>query len=368
MISTAPADSSPAPELVLVVDDILDNRTVAGRYLRGAGYRVRLAESGDQALRGFAEEPPDLVLLDVLMPEMDGFETCRRIRELPGGEATPIVFLTALGEDQSYAQAMDSGADDFLTKPISRTELIIRVRSLLRIRRLNRELVESYALVRSQRDALASLQRQKEDLTALLVHDLKNPLFAILMDAQFALGRITTDAEAEEAIGSVLTSTESLHRMVMNLLDIGRSEEGALVPRYADAGVEALLRGACALMRRRTEEKQQTLTLTMSPLEPVRADPDLLRRVIENLLDNGIRHAPIGSTVQVQAWAAEDGSFELAVKDNGSGVAPADRTRIFEKWPVSESWWRTITRRPWPETCRGGGHVDHEDAMVTGSP
>src|SRR5262249_36731539 len=132
---------------------------------------------------------PDLVLLDVLMPGIDGFETCRAIRLLPVVGDTPVLFLTALGDLNTHKAALDSGADDFLTKPLNRTELLIRVRSLLRIKQLGDELKRNYEVIRQQRDALLAAHRQKEELTALIVHDLKNPISSILTNAQYVLDR-----------------------------------------------------------------------------------------------------------------------------------------------------------------------------------
>src|SRR6185369_5270762 len=143
-------------------------------HLIAAGYAAVQADGGERALELFAERRPDLVLLDVLMPRMDGLETCRRLRGLPGGTDTPILFLTALGDLGTHRAALDSGADDFLTKPINRTELMIRIRSLLRIGRLAREQKRSYELIRQQRDALIEAERQRQELSALIVHDLKN--------------------------------------------------------------------------------------------------------------------------------------------------------------------------------------------------
>jgi len=132
-VSVAPAESAAT---VLVVDDNQQNREVAEGHLVGAGYRVLQAEGGAEALSLLASRRPDLVMLDVLMPGMDGYETCRRIRALPEVGDTPVLFLTALGDLETHRAAMESGADDFLTKPLNRTELLIRVRSLLRIKQL----------------------------------------------------------------------------------------------------------------------------------------------------------------------------------------------------------------------------------------
>src|SRR5580704_18453719 len=173
-VSVAQVRASDGTPTILVVDDNLQNREVAEGHLVGAGYDVLQAEGGAQALTLLQGRRPDLVLLDVLMPGMDGFETCRRIRALPEVGDLPVLFLTALGDLETHKAALESGADDFLT------ELLIRVRSLLRIKRLSDELRANVQVIRTQRDALLAAQRQKDELTALIVHDLKNPLSSIL--------------------------------------------------------------------------------------------------------------------------------------------------------------------------------------------
>src|SRR5687768_18030552 len=132
-------DSSSWSPLILVADDSPQNRLVAEGQLTPCGYRVITAADGPTAIELFRKERPDLILLDVLMPGLDGFETCKRIRELPRGDDVPIVFITALGDLETQRVALDSGADDFLGKPVQRTELLMRVRSLLRITELQAE-------------------------------------------------------------------------------------------------------------------------------------------------------------------------------------------------------------------------------------
>ena len=247
------------PVRVLVVDDNLPNREVAEGHLATAGYEAIQAEGGEQALQLIEQHRPDLVLLDVLMPGMDGFETCRQIRMLPVVGDTPILFLTALGDLGTHKQALDSGADDFLTKPINRTELLIRVRSLLRIKQLGDELKNNYDVIRSQRDELLAAQRQKEELTALIVHDLKNPLSSILSNAQYVLSRHQLGVDERESLDDVVRASQSMVRLVMNLLDISRSEDGALVPHVTEFDLPTLLGEVCKEMGRRVEDKDQRL-------------------------------------------------------------------------------------------------------------
>ncbi len=227
---------------ILVVDDNLQNRELAAGHLVSSGYTATLAENGEEGLRLFHQRPADLVLLDVMMPGMDGFETCARLRRLPGGSDISVVFLTALTDLGSHQRAMNSGADDFLTKPINRTELLLRVRSLLWIKRLKDELRDGYDLIRSQRDALLSAQRQREELAQLVVHDLKNPLTSIIGNGYW-LAETCTDSEQARASSQIVQAASAMHRMVMNLLDISRSEDGAMVPKIFERGSGGDARG-----------------------------------------------------------------------------------------------------------------------------
>ena len=326
------------PVRVLVVDDNLPNREVAEGHLATAGYQAIQAEGGEQALQLIEQHRPDLVLLDVLMPGMDGFETCRQIRMLPVVGDTPILFLTALGDLGTHKQALDSGADDFLTKPINRTELLIRVRSLLRIKQLGDELKNNYDVIRSQRDELLAAQRQKEELTALIVHDLKNPLSSILSNAQFVLGRQQLGPDERESLDDVLRASQSMVRLVMNLLDISRSEDGALVPHVTEFDLATLLGEVCKEMGRRVEDKDQRLVPSLAAqVRTLRGDRDLIRRVLENLIDNAYKYGPRHTTIAIDVWPAtmDDGAepaVEIRVRDEGEGIPVPYRQVIFEKY------------------------------------
>jgi two-component system sensor histidine kinase/response regulator len=345
------------PATVLVVDDNLQNREVAEGHLVGAGYGAIQAEGGAEALALIEAKRPDLVLLDVLMPGMDGFETCRRIRALPEGADTPVLFLTALGDLATHKAAMDSGADDFLTKPINRTELLIRVRSLLRIKRLSDELKRNYDVIREQRDALLVAHRQKEELTALIVHDLKNPLSSILSNAEYVLGRGGLGDDERDSLGDVLRASQAMVRLVMNLLDVARSEDGALVPHVTEFDLGVLLGEVCKEMGRRVEDKGQRIALNLAGgLGPLRADRDLIRRIVENLIDNAYKYGPRQSTIAIEMLAAtmDDGAepaVEIRVHDEGEGIPLPYRHVIFEKY----------TR---VEDGRGGGRNSHGLGLV----
>ncbi|MEO8874180.1 MAG: response regulator, partial [Polyangiaceae bacterium] len=149
---------------ILVVDDNEANRSLARHTLEDEGYRVVLADGGHAAIAAFEREQPDCILLDVRMPELDGFEVCERIRALPNGDATPVIFLTALRDVETFDRALRAGGDDFLTKPVRPTELVIRVQSALKLRQMRVELRGHYALLKQQRDDMMRMQLQKERL------------------------------------------------------------------------------------------------------------------------------------------------------------------------------------------------------------
>ena len=325
------------PALVLVVDDDERNRLLAEAVLQAAGYEVRLAASGADALQAFGEAEPDLVLLDVMMPRMDGFETCRHVRALPGGADVPVVFLTANSDLASYQKALDSGADDFLTKPLNRTELIIRVESLIRVRNLQRELRQNYEIIRQQRDALVGAERQKQELTDLIVHDLKSPLAGILTNVEYAIGVPSVTRDVWDALHDVSACAQTMLRMVVNLLDISRSEDGKLVPRMSDFDAWALLEQVRGSAQRRadTEGRELTVEEGEGPLH-LRGDMDLLRRVLDNLVDNSLKYTPRGTAVTLSA-SVHDGRVRISVRDRGPGVPPDQRERIFEKYAQIDS-------------------------------
>ncbi len=318
---------------ILVVDDNLQNRMLVEAHLAAAGYAVTLAEDGEQAVEMFVRNMPDVVLLDVVMPKMDGFEACRRMRAVRHGAEAAIVFLTALSEMGAHQDAMQAGADDFLTKPINRTELLMRVRSLVWMKRLKEGLRNGYDLIRSQREALFVAQRQKEETITYIVHDLQNPLASVLANTEYLIGHDALSAELRDASYDILEASRAMQRMVQNLLDVSRSEDGALVPNVQAIDLIDTVKNIGIEMTYRLQEKQLTLDTQFELGEAkVNADPDLLRRMVENLLDNAFRYSPQSGVVEVKATLAEGDAVELKVIDHGIGVPEEMREQVFEKY------------------------------------
>jgi two-component system sensor histidine kinase/response regulator len=327
---------------ILVVDDNAENRALAQATLEDEGYVVVLASSGEEGIAVFQAEHPDCVLLDVRMPGTDGFAVCSRIRGLPGGADTPIVFLTALRDVDTFDRALRAGGDDFLTKPVRPTELVVRVQAALKLRRMSAELREHYELVRRQRDDLMRLQLQKERLTAFVVHDLKNPINSMDLLAQVLLRHPEVGPGARESVQRIREGARSLLRLVLNLLDINKSEEGQLAPRRTDVDLDALVTEILDAHDVTAQANGVALGRAVD-VRSIAADVDLLRRVIENLLDNALRHAPEQSEVRITATKRE-GAVEIRVADAGPGISPEMREKIFERFVQVESGEHVVSR------------------------
>ena len=314
--------------VVLVVDDSEDNRLATRTALEGEGYRVLLAAGGLEAIRVFESDRPDCILLDVRMPDLDGVATCERIRALPGGPATPIIFMTALRDVETFDRALGAGGDDFLTKPLHGNELVNRVESVVRFRRMDDELREQYAVLKAQRDALLRASLEKERLMTFVVHDLKNPVNAMDLHAQVLLRDSALPPALHDSATRIRTEARLLTRMITDLLDLSRADEGAFSPKTSRVDVTAVVSAVIAELAITAESYEVELATSMRS-EHVVADVGLLERALTNIVENALRHAPRHSRVRISVVSGSFGT-DFYVADAGSGIAPELRERIFE--------------------------------------
>lgn len=320
---------------ILVVDDNPANRALAQATLEDEEYEVLLAEDGPRALRVLETEKVDCVLLDVRMPEMDGFEVCRRIRATEATRALPVMFLTAQRDVDTFDAAQAAGGDDFLTKPLQPAELVLRVQSAIKLAQLTTELRANYDLVCRQRDDLMRLQLMKERLSAFLVHDLKNPVGALDLRAQQALRDPELSDRSRRSFLHIRDEVRTLMRLILNLLDISKGDEGKLSPNAQPIDVVELCATVAKELELKAEMSEVQLEVSASPTT-LSADVDLLRRVLVNLVENAIRHAPEDSVVEISAQPGDQG-VRIAVTDRGSGVSDEMKARIFDPFIQAEA-------------------------------
>jgi signal transduction histidine kinase len=327
---------------ILVVDDNEANRLLVQNALEDEGYCVVLARGGAEGIAAFETERPDCVLLDIRMPDIDGFAVCERIRALPQGSDIPVLFLTASRDIDTFDRALRAGGDDFLSKPIRPIELVVRVQSALKIRRLRVDLLEHYELLKRQRDDLLRLQLQKERLTAFVIHDLKNPVNSIDLHAQVLLRSTGMPAGARESAGQIRAEARSLNRMILNLLDLAKADEGQLSPRRSAFNPRVLVGEVIAELDMHAQSRKVTVK-SMLEIDRIHADEDLFRRMLTNLVENAIRYAPTGTSIQVTASRDIDGT-ELRVADAGTGIPPEMRDKIFDAFVQVAAGDRPVAR------------------------
>lgn len=313
---------------ILVVDDNEANRELARATLEDEGYAVVLATGGRDGVAAFERDKPDCVLLDVRMPDLEGPDVCKAIRAMDDGADTPVVFLTALRDVETFDSALDAGGDDFLTKPVRPSELLVRIESALKLRRMRAELREHYELLKHQRNDLLRLSLVKERLMAFVVHDLKNPVNSMDLHAQLLLRDKELSERSRSSATQIRNEARQLNRMILNLLDLSKGDEGKLVPKKTKVDLAALVAEAVAELDIAAQGKKVTLETEVDG-GTLEADPDLLRRSVANVIENAIRHAPGGSAIQIKVTHA-NGSTDIRVIDHGFGIPAEMRDRIFD--------------------------------------
>lgn len=320
---------------ILIVDDEEQNVKLVKGILASENYNLISALSGSEALSMLAANRPDLILLDVMMPEMDGFETCRKIKQNKNTKIIPVLMVTALRENEHRLKALDCGADDFLSKPVDKTELKIRVKSLLRIKEYHNELIGRYEEIEKKNLQLQELEEFKDGLLHMIVHDLKNPLFAISGNIELLLLDKENFSETQRiAAANCLSSCQNLNEMVQQLLDINKLENKKLQLKKETTDLAPLIDDTLNQLIKKAEEKQISINfVNANGISTISIDSRLIRRVITNLVDNGIRHTPKGGRIEVASDLEKNkNDLCISVKDTGTGLDPAFHQKIFNKF------------------------------------
>ncbi|MCX7920211.1 MAG: response regulator [bacterium] len=327
---------------VLVVDDIEQNVTLLEAYLKLEGYRVIKAYNGEEALQKVEQDPPDIILLDIMMPGIDGYEVCSRLKNDPKTQFIPIVMVTALQDIEDKIKGIEVGADDFISKPFNKEELFTRVKSLLRIKRLNDALQESYRTVAEQNQKLIELAQLKDGLTHMIVHDLKNPLTAIMGYLRIVTSNMLGEVPEKQVkpLNDAYRNSEYLLNMIANLLDISRMEEGQLKLKYETFPLREIVEQNLESLKILAEPDNKTLSMDIPDnLPPLNADKGLLYRVLTNLISNAIKHTyPNEGQVKVTAsFNPQDQMIQVNVIDNGEGIPKEYQDKIFDKFTQVET-------------------------------
>jgi len=315
---------------ILVVEDHPVTMEFVRFALTEARYKVRGAASVAEALRAIDQRLPDLLVLDLLLPDAHGLDICIRLRALPAAEDIPILIITGDERPQSHAEAVRAGADDFLRKPILAAELQSRVRSLLRLRRLRQHL-------RREKDDLLDLQMRQEEMVQFVMHDMKNMLGALLATADLS-EESSSQSDWQVHRRRMVACTRSLQGMVSNFLDLSLADQTTTPLHLEEVPALAWLVQSVSEFDNFGTRRRHRFEVAVAGVSQVWVDPYLLRRALFNLLDNATRFAPEGSIIVVRADVDTTGSrCHLSVSDQGLGVPNDLKQRIFDRLFLVES-------------------------------
>jgi len=320
------AVATPPPQArILVVDDEPKNRELIRDTLEVRGYAIEEADSGTEALVCIAAAPPDVVLLDVSMPGMDGLEVCRQLKGDPVTASLPVIMVTAHADRRDRLAGIEAGADDYLTKPVDLQDLLLRVRNVVRGKRLADEVKENLRRLRE-------LEHLRDSLTHMIIHDLRSPLTTITMGLDMIrMSAADSDRKSEEKIAEAsCASAEQMSEMLISLLDVSRFEAGEMPLQKTATNLAPILRAAMESIRDLVAT--QRIALEESTGEATACcDGSVVRRILMNLIGNAVKFTPSGGKIQVSM--ATDGTFvRVGVTDTGAGIAPEFHGRIFEKF------------------------------------
>jgi signal transduction histidine kinase len=306
--------------------------------LHHEGYQLNYAPSGQRAIDHLDSFQPDVILLDVMMPDLDGIEVCRRIKADAKWQMVPIIMVTALTSKEDLAQCLRTGADDFISKPVNGAELRARVYSMLRIKQ--------------QYDSVQTLLKTREDMVNMIVHDMRNPLTGILLSTHVLRSPKISPEKHQEKVNQIISAGQQLESLINSLLLMGKLDSGKMVLNYTEVDLCALCQSAVEDMEAIAAQKNLTLvsklpdpvtevqrspgvaTLGSSFGGTVKADAAILRRVLDNLLSNAIKFSPSNAVVTLWLEYLGGGGAKVQVVDSGPGISENLRQSIFEKYEI----------------------------------
>lgn len=307
------------PACILVVDDQPANIQVVGSVLGALGYEIVPAVDGASALKRLNVRLPDLILLDLLMPGMDGFEVCRRLREHPEGKDVPVIFLSAADDKEMIVRALETGGVDYLTKPFNQAELVTRVKTQLALK--------------SARDRLQQLAEDKDELLGILAHDLKNHLGGMEMSVQLLRDRVTRleDDKLTQLAENILRSNSQLLTFVKEFLANAAADHG-LTLKLAQVDFKHVATAVVEQYREAARRKQLEIrTIFPETKIEVLVDSTALDQVLDNLLSNAVKFSPPGRTIQVTLQPGEE-FVKCIIQDQGPGFTAEDLSRLFRRY------------------------------------
>ncbi len=321
----------PSPPDIMVVDDTEANLHLLCGMLKERGYKVRPVPNGRLALQAAKSAPPDLILLDIHMPEFDGYETCAQLKRDERTAGVPVIFISALNETIDKVLAFGVGGVDYVTKPFQFEEVDARVACHLKLRRLQLEVESRNCELQKSNAELRRLQELRDNLTHMIVHDLRSPLSGVLLSIDLLRTQAAgLSSDWTRGLNLTKSTLDQVMAMINSLLDVSKFEAGELTPNRTSCDLVALVHEVIPLLTA-GRESQCVSVESDSPVALASVDRNLISRVFQNLLGNAFKFSRSTSTVNVRLH--RDGAgVRVEVIDHGPGIPAQYHQRIFQKF------------------------------------
>lgn len=316
---------------ILIVDDTPANLQFLATLLKTRGYKTRAALNGELALQAIRNHPPDLILLDVHMPDIDGIEICKRIKTDPAYSDIPIIFVSGEHETHNKIKAFSSGGVDYITRPFQIDEVFARVSTHLDLRNQRVQL-------RNTMKRMQELETLRDNLVHMLIHDLRNPLWAI--ESSLELIKTFEAASVSPKIATYLAETQTytgnMIEMINSILDVNKMESGHLKLDLTNCDLVDLCRQVIRSMEPMRHSRSLTMNAAASPVHAV-IDKGLIRRLLINLISNAFRATREASGKITLNFHCANNFIRINVADNGRPIPVEEHPKIFEKYAQANS-------------------------------
>ena len=314
---------NPSEYKILIVDDVMSNVLLLKVLLTNEKFQIATASNGRQALDQVTKEKPDLVLLDVMMPDMSGFEVSQQLKANPETAEIPIIFLTALNSTADIVKGFQVGGNDFISKPFNKEELIIRVTHQI-------SLIAAKRIIVAQTEELRKTIIGRDKLYSVIAHDLRSPMGSIKMVLNMLILNLPSDTigpEMYELLTMANQTTEDVFSLLDNLLKWSNSQIGKLKVVYQDIDMVEVTEGVIEIFSMVAELKKISIRLETPSKLDVHADIDMIKTVIRNLLSNAIKFSNEETEILVTVQEQE-GMAVVSVKDSGCGIDEENQKKL----------------------------------------
>lgn len=330
---------------ILVVDDLPENLQILISILSAHDYEVRAFAEGAFALTSARENPPDVILLDVRMPDMDGYTLCTHLQADPRTREVPVIFISAYGEIEDKIKGFRAGGVDYITKPFQAEEVLARVQAHIRLRTMHKDLQQEIQRRSQAEEALHLLNQQlreanhrlqeanasKDAFFSILAHDLRNPFMVLLGLTEILneeLDRYTKD-QLKETLQRLYASSKTVYALLTNLLEWSQLERGLLIPEPRTFSAADMILRNVSLFASQAQSKHIQMQHQISNEMAVYADFKMIDTVIRNLLSNALKFTDSGGVIEITAQTQADNVVELTIADTGIGMSQEMLSKLF---------------------------------------